>query len=248
MLKKTLGFILFFCLIPFGQGFAYMEDYPPFPFEAKKPNALEMKHLIGSSKDATEYRSEDGRILINLDWAGDDYYFKLQADEKILIEVKGFDYGYRAYGVYEADLNSDQLADLIVFSWAGGTGLAASNGQVDVFLQQKDGGYAYTQYDSFEVGEGDFVDMNGDGVFEVIMGGFYFGDVRNYFTYSVYEIVGNQLVNADAKYPGFPKFIRYTHQPNDKPASDIPEEEIQKHIASVQSGIRNGQQAHYKAT
>jgi hypothetical protein len=223
-----------------------MENYPPFPFEGEKPNALQMKHLIGTSKDATEYRSEDGRILINFDWAGDDYYFKLQADEQVLVEIEGFDYGYRAYGVYEADLNSDQLADLIVFSWAGGTGLAADNGQVDIFLQQKEGDYSSIQYESFAESERDFVDINGDGVFEVIVGSFYFGDARNYFTYSVYEIADNQLVNADAKYPGFPKFIRYTHQPNNKPASDIPEEKIQKHIAGVQSKIRNGKQARYK--
>ena len=139
------------------------------------------------------------------------------------------------YKVYKIDIDGNGLDDYIVLLCPmGSTFLWAS----DVYLQKQKGRYEKISYVSCGVGLEDFVDINKDGRYEVIIGSLYEGEKHNYITYNIYEFKNYKLINVDKKFKGFSKFVWMTNRPNDKDTVHLSTKERRKHVANKDYSIK----------
>lgn len=205
---------------------AYFDDYPPYRFAESAPKHINASALVDLTK--SEFRSPDGSVFVSLkekDWTPD---FVLKEGDKTLLEQHNEPF---PYAVYWVDIDGNGLKDFIVLYNYRGCGLAATQDKVDMLLKKPDGSYVKISYDTMSSGINDFVDLDKDGKWEVLITDMYEGNKHNYFSYSVYEFENYRLVNVDHKIKGFPKFIWYTHRPNDKNAVGLTEKEKACHVA-----------------
>jgi len=239
MNKKQLivSLILFFCCVV--KSSAYMEDYPPYRVKDGKFKHLEAQTLVDIDK--RDYQSKDKQVMARLNEDKDTFNFLLQDGKTVLLKMETWEFPL-PYVVYQVDLNKDGLKDFIVFSTYRGCGLAAYSDEVKIFLGKGKGKYQSISYETMSGDLGDFVDLNNDGKYEVITTNLYGGgDKHNYWAYNIYEINDYKLVNANAKFKGFPKFIWYTDKPNDKDTTHLNQVEKEKYISKVNSEIKYGE-------
>ena len=193
-----------------GVTFAYDRDHPPYSFKGGAPEHIKAELLVDYKR--TEYSSLDGQAYVKLN-DGIDGVDLIIRDGRTSLKTMYFPF---ARAVYWADLDNNGLKDFIVFYISRGNGLGLEGDAVEIFLKAGVGDYRKISYNTTYAGIEDFVDMNMDGVSEVIVTGFYYGGRHNYFTYSIFEFTDFRLTNADNKYPGFPKFVKFTYAYNDK--------------------------------
>ncbi len=125
------------------------------------------------------------------------------------------------FDAFVADLDNNGLNDYLVFYTYRGCGLGALSNYVELYLKQKNGKYRFISYNTMSAGLDDFVDFNGDGKYEIIITDVLMSGGHTYFSYHLYAIKDYKLVNVDAKYTAFPKYVWFTMQPNDKPARKV---------------------------
>mgnify|MGYP001596046551 CR=1 FL=1 len=208
MNKKQLIFGMVISLFWVSLATAYIENYPPYRLKDGPPKYLPKTPLKDLSKSGLKYIADK------------------KNDPKLL-------------EVYCADLDENGLRDFIVFSSERGNGLAAYIVMVDILLQTKKDQYQKISYDTMANDPiKDFVDLNQDGQYEIIITDLYYGDKHNYFTYKVYEFRDYRLINADAKFKGFPKFIWITYKPNDKDTTHLTKQERAKHVEEKNRSIK----------
>lgn len=212
-----------------------MEQYPPFPFRAKNlPPHLKVQCLTGHGSQQIVEAEGMQVELLNL---GTVYEVKIKGDGKIIFETE--EGGPFVYATYYADLDNNRLKDFIMFSSYLGCGLAGYNDRVDILLQTERYIFSHIHYDTMSASLKDIVDINHDGIYEVIFTGFYSGRRHNYFVYSIYEIKNAELHNANKKYSQFfPKFIRFTHKPNDQQSTKITIEEKKEFLKRLPGVIK----------
>lgn len=174
--------------------------------------------------DKSRYESKDGEILAMFKEKADSFDFILKDGKLVLAQTKD-DNPPLPYSVYQADLDKNGLKDFIIFYSYREDGFGAFRDKVEIFLKKKQGAYRKISYDTYSAGLEDFVDLNKDGKFEVIITDFYGGSKHNYFTYNIYKISNYKLVNADNQFEGFPMFIWFTDKGNDKDTSHLTQEE-----------------------
>lgn len=234
-MKKTISLLLIiaFCLT---KAEAYVEQYPPFPFQSKNaPPHLEAEELIGTKWGETIRVGSFQVETLSLGEAPGQR-LRIKDSRGIIFETEAPPFPFE---IYHADLDDNQLKDFLIFSSYHGCGLAGYNDRVDMLFQIGNHVFSHVHYDTMSANLKDLVDMNGDGVFEVIYTGFYYGRRHNYFVYNIYEIRGTELHNANKKYPTiFPKFIRYTSVANDKPTVKITREEKEEYLRTLPEVIR----------
>ncbi len=131
------------------------------------------------------------------------------------------------YGVHKVDIDGNGLDDFIVLMFSGAGTLL---GNVNIYLKMEDGSYTKIAYEASGIGPEDFVDINNDGKWEVIVTNVYQGKKHNYLAYDVYEFKGYKLVNADQQFNGFPKFVWMTFKDNDKDTVHLTERQREEHI------------------
>ena len=209
---STVGLVVLACCIQ-ASGLAYFKDYPPYRLKDGSPRHVEAETLVDPDKD--EYKSADGSIVVRLRETGESVDFLVKDGKYTLARETTLEHGFPD-AVYRADLRGNGLKDYIIFYDYAGCGLGSSRGRVEIFLKKETGGYRKISYDTFAPGLEDFVDLNKDGKYEVIITDYYFGERHTYYSYSIYEFKGYELVNADKKFKGFPKFVWYTYKANDK--------------------------------
>lgn len=240
MNKKILIIFNFLILsICVGPVFSYMENYPPHRFKDGPFRHLKAEPIIGYLVEDKPYEFKKGSIFAKIESSEDGVYFLLKDGDLVLKEKRGF-VPFTDY-VYWVDLNNDGLKDFIVIYNYRGAGLAAVNDAVEIYLKRSNGTYQRISYDNMSTGIEDFVDINNDKIYEVIITSLYGGETRgkyhNYIAYSIYEFSGDKLVNANAKYKGFPKFVLMMDEPNDKDATQLSPKEKQEHIAKIDESI-----------
>ncbi|MBF0569887.1 MAG: VCBS repeat-containing protein [Candidatus Omnitrophica bacterium] len=138
--------------------------------------------------------------------------------------------------IYAFDIDGNGLEDYIVILHPGASELS---GQLHIYLQKKKGLFqkisvARDVYAGIE----DFVDVNNDGKYEVIIADVYESKRHNYFAYSIYEFKDGKLANADKKFRGFPKFVWMTDKPNDKNTARLSAKVQQDHVAKKSAAIK----------
>lgn len=227
MKMLTIMFVLIFVSIS-TKSFAYMENYPPHLFKSGPYGHLDIKPLV--DYDKSDYVSKDGKVKARLVENSDSLDFYLKVGEVTLAKMIERDVPF-PYAVYEYDLDKNGLNDFIVFNSYRGVGLGVNMGKTEIYLSHSNNKFTHVSYESWSEGIEDFVDINNDGKIEVILGGCQgFGD-HTFFTYNIYQIVNFKMVNANKKFKGFPKFVWYTHKPNDKDTVKIEMEERSKYVS-----------------
>ena len=217
---KIIALACLSLLLSTGISFGYRDDYPPYEFKDGPPPHLKAELLVDLNKH--DYKSEDGSIIARLKDTGSGIDFLLKEGKYVLVS-DNIKEAPTPRAVYRADLDGDGdgLTDFVVFNWYGGCGIEMNSFRVDIFLKKKTGGYREISYDTLSSGLEDFVDMNKDGKYEVIITDIYSGQKHTYFSYNIYEFEDYRLVNADKKFKGFPKFIWDTDKPNDKDTTHL---------------------------
>ncbi|HLA36930.1 MAG TPA: hypothetical protein VJZ02_00510 [Candidatus Brocadiales bacterium] len=226
-MKKTFLLLVVIVTLCLTEAEAYMEEYPPFPFKSKKlPPHLETKGLI-EFKGETTTRVEDLQVELSTI----DVYDKLRIKDgkEIIFETEEGVTPF-VFAVYYADLDNNKLKDIVIFSDYRSCGLGYKH-RVDILFQVRRHTFSHIHYDTMCAGLEDFVDMDRDGVYEVIYADFYGVGGHHYFVYNIYEIKEAGLHNANKKYaPAFPKFIWFTYKPNDKQSTRITREEKEEYL------------------
>jgi hypothetical protein len=107
-------------------------------------------------------------------------------------------------------------------------------------LKKDDNSYRYISYDTITASLGDFVDLDKDGKYEVIITGIYNGKKQNYITYNVYTFKDLNLVNVDSKYDDTLLSVWYEYSINDgdKIESDFTKKEKLLHAEQKNSSIQ----------
>ncbi len=207
---------------------AYDKDYPPYKFKVGPFKSLQSKPLV--DYDHSEYKSSDGKVVVRLiEKDSESFDFDIKEDNNIVFKKNIRDTPF-PYEVYREDVDGNNLKDFIVFSSYRMNGFSSWGLRVEIFLRKKEGGYQRIAYDGAYVGMEDFVDFNKDGKYEVIISGIYSGREHTYYSYDIYEFEDYKLVNADSKYKGFPKFVWFTNEPNDKDTIHLTSKERKVHV------------------
>jgi len=215
--------------------FGYFENYPPFKFSETPPRHVNAELLVDNEKP--DYKSKDSSIIARLKETSDNFDFILKEGYIVLASLKEKITPF-PYAVYRVDLDKNGLMDFIVFSSNRGCGLASQLVVVDIFLKKDDKTYQNINYEGFGSGLEDFVDLDQDGKYEIIIMDMYSSEKHNYFSYNIYELKNSKLINANSKFKKFPKFIWYTEDKNDKDTTHLTLEEKTKHIVKVDSKIQ----------
>lgn len=230
---------------------AYPEDYPPYSF-AKGPFRQFPLTPIYS------YSSKDSKVAfgdVTIEMIEDGYLNHLYVKQR----NKSIYSGYAcspATEAYGGDLDGNGLEDIIVFHYSIANGLGLQGSEVVILLRESN---IPLKYMEVSIGNGsqenhlapvypstaDFVDIDKDGRCEVIVCGFFYGAYagfeHNYFTYNVFRIVDFKLVNADKDFAGFPKFVWFSSDPNDKDTNKLPKTAREKHVAEVIESLHHNE-------
>jgi hypothetical protein len=235
MLKKIIYVGIILTVLFSNSVYAHFEHYPPHTFKDGPYKHLEDKPILGllAGRD-TPRVIQEGPIYAEIDASEEGIYFIIRDGDLILVELERANDNSPDF-VYWTDINNDGLKDFIVMYCDRGLGLDAYGGLIDIYIKSKTGSYTKISYHTLHIDEKDFVDMDGDGNYKVIITDMYSSDSRgqgkhhNYFTYNIYELSAGRLINADYKYKDFPKFVWITNDPNDKNTTHLTEKEKQAH-------------------
>lgn len=234
MNKKQLIIVFSVLFLICTPAFAYLKNYPPHKFKDGIPKHLQVKALVDINK--AEYKSKDGDVSVKLKERPNAFDFILKQGNLVLAKIKEKEMPV-PYAVYWADLDNNGLKDFMVFYNYKGTDLEGFRDRVDIFLKVNKKTYQRISYDTMSAGLEDFVDLNKDGKYEVVITDLYKKKKHNYFTYNIYEFKNYKLVNANANFKGFPKFIWMTYKSNDKDTAHLTKEEREKYVAGINNSI-----------
>lgn len=239
MFKRTNNYKILISVLAFGVfpslAFAYFDNYPPYQFKDGAPKHLKVRPLVGFDK--SKYKSKDGKIIIKLKETADSFNFLLKDGKFILVDINK-ELVPLPSSVYQLDLDKNGLNDFIVFYNYRGNGLASQKDKVDIFLKKKNSSYVKISFDTFSSGLEDFVDLNNNGSYEVIITDLFRGDKHNYFSYSIYKLKDYRLVNADNQFKDFPKFVWITYKANDKDTTHLISKDRLLHTQKKNNSIR----------
>ena len=208
LLTLTLVFFGYFC----DSTFAFINSYPPYESNNGLFENIEAETLVDSNKEV--FRSKDNQILVSLMNTGEDFEFIVKEGQNNLVEKKSND-SPKPFSVYRVDLDGNGLKDFLIFynynRWLYGV----QEDKVEIILKKDNNSYRYISYDTINASSGDFVDLDKDGTYEIIITGIYNGIKKNYITYNVYKFKDLNLVNADNKYNGTLLSVWYEYSTND---------------------------------
>ena len=241
-MNRIILLCILFVLMFVRSSFAYFEDCPPHKFTDKAYPHLECEPVVSYDTEYNEFSAKGGTIEVRMEDTIDGVYFIMRDGENILAENLNIEETLpQPWNVYWTDIDNNGFNDFIVISPYMGNGLAATIVQVDIYLNSKEQ-YVHIQYDTMFGGMVNFVDIDDDGTYEIIItdvcSGEYKDKPHNYFYYNIYSVDNYKLVNADNSFEGFPKFIWMTNNPNDKDTIHLTQKERQKHTSEKNRSIR----------
>ena len=218
VLLTTFSFICLHAAI----GFAYLENYPPFKFNQKRPQCINATLLVDEKH--SEYKSADGRVTAKLVWdtIKNEVSFVLKSGQVVLKEeMQASIFETAPFAAYVADINSDGIPDFIVFSHNHSNSWITADDNVEIFLGDQAGEFKSITYKTKNADIKDFIDLNNDGKYKILrclqeVVGTRPAALHTYWHYNIYEINHYKLVNINAPGNGFPKFIWFTEKPSDE--------------------------------
>ena len=223
-------------------------NYPPYSFKSGPYKQFPMKlvYCYVMKKDVVNH----GDLTVEV--SDTDYLtkeIKLRSGSKMI---------YRAYDcspateIYVGDLDGNRLEDAVFIHPSIANGLGLQGAEIVILLKMSHTPLKYMEI-SMRNGASDshlapvytdisdFTDINNDGKCELIVCSFYYGAEDgiqyNYFSYSIFRFNDFRLVNSNEAFKGFPKFVWFSFEPNDKDTSKLPESIRNKHVDEVNGAI-----------
>ncbi len=198
---------------------AYPESHPPFP--AGKPipyPSLKTEPVVDYHAEAP---FEEGSVRISTSSERDKVgrVTEIRVNNQPIFDTASahpdlyFQFGSR---VFYTDLTGDGRKDILVYSYPGSVGLGAQIEIADLLIARPDGQFTHATFESFAAGPEDFMDVNGDGRYEMLWVNYFFEGEHSYWVYRVVEITDEGLRLNDILIPDFPKIIWFTEKPNDQ--------------------------------
>lgn len=240
----AVSLVLVSCLV----SSASPANYPPYSFKSGPYKQFPMKLVYSyvMKKDVVNH----GDLTVEV---SDTEY--LTKDIELIIGSKII---YRAYDcspateIYVGDLDGNRLEDILFIHPSIANGLGLQGSEIVIMLKMSHSPLKYMEISVKNSAseshlmpvypeDSDFTDMNNDGKCELIICGFYYGAKDgiqyNYFSYSIFRFIDYKLVNSNEAFKGFPKFVWFSFEPNDKDTSKLPESIRNKHVDEVNGAI-----------
>ena len=246
MNKKQFIVILFLVFCCAVTSSAYNEDYPPYKFGNEFKGYFKLQSLAGDKPiyEDINYHYKDKKGSFELIKTNPENYFSndslvIKINNKTILNDKVH---WHVTGFLKADIDKNGFDDYIVISNSVGNGLFGfAFGKIYIFLGKLDGTYETIYFKSVYPNDNDFIDINNDGKSEIIIGGLEYINDHHYWSYNIYEVKDYKLVNVNAKFNDFPKFIWLTNNRNDKNTTRLTQEEkqscVEKKDKSISCGI-----------
>lgn len=118
--------------------------------------------------------------------------------------------------VFYSDLTGDGRKDVLIYTYPDSVGLGGWIEWADLLIAQPDGSFTHNSFEAYAAGPEDFIDMNGNGRYEMLWVHHFFEGDHSYWVYRVVEITDEGLRLNDTLIPDFPKIIWFTEKPNDQ--------------------------------
>lgn len=178
------------------QGWAFFENKPLTKAKTPIPRRLNLKPL--TSKESL--RRFNYGVMVQSKVARNQQSMRNMSAQAFL----------QTTAVYQTDIDGDHKKDLISYAAPNkARGVDRDSRWVDLYLQRSAGEYHKISFWSYHGEIGDFVDMNGDGRYEVtILSVATFGD-QNFWAYNLFELVDDRLKPC-VQYEGFPLFAHFS--------------------------------------
>lgn len=225
MRNRNVALLVMGCSILIAQeASAYPESHPPFP--AGKPVPYPSLRAEPVLDYRTETPFEEGPLRISTSPERDKVgrVIEVRVNNQLIFDTASahpdlyFQFGSR---VFYTDLNGDGLKDILIYSYPGSVGLGAYIEIADLLIARPDGQYTHATFEGFAAGPQDFLDVNGDGNYEMLWVNYFFEGDHSYWVYRIVQISNDGLRLNDQLIPDFPKIIWFTEKPNDKPTQRL---------------------------
>lgn len=204
---------------------AYSKRHPPFPESKSTPYpTLKAEPVVGYNAKFSPFEEAPVRIRTSQRRDGWGRVTEVLVSGRRIFDTQTahpdarFEFGSR---VFYADLTGDGLKDILVYSYPGMVGLGSQEETADLLIQRQDGSFRHATFEAIYADPGDFVDVNGDGRFEMLWSYYYFEGDHSYWVYRVVEITDGGFRLNDALLADFPKIIWFTEKPNDQPTQRL---------------------------
>lgn len=213
--------------------FAPDEDYT-LPLDACE-GVLDMRQ-VHPPLGTVEFSGSDGGSRLRVTMAGISHYeaqvFAGSAERSAKVSVPVQATTPNDVGIDDAicdDLNRDGVTDFVVTLWGHGNGLGAAFYDRLVALSAR-GGYRFWVLPTMSPAAEDFVTFgNIEPVVLVTRQFVQYRDgsegSRSYFVYDLWAFHAGELVSSNGIDKRFPKWVRYTREPNWKPAVSLTDDD-----------------------
>lgn len=188
------------------QAYALNSDYNPF-----SDSEMEQIHASALKND----KQPTIRCITKLTEENVCRFTIYRGDKLLYAEV--FDLWFRYSDTYIADLDNNGLEDVVKPHYRS-TEKLDDGCELLIFSQYEPGKFARFDMPVERFSPKNVFDMDGDGHREILSCALVEYDQHNYWLYHVWHLEGDRLVCVDAKWD-FPRAIRYTQGPNQRPAS-----------------------------
>ena len=206
------------------QTLAYMTSHPPFPFNKPVPYpTLKADTVVGYHAE-TPFEEGPVRISASPERDKTGQVTEIRVNNQVVFDTASANPGFYfqfSSRVFYVDLTGDNRKDFLILSYPGANGLGAWIEIADLLIAQADGTYKHVNFEAYAAGPEDFIDVNGDGRYEMLWVNYYFEGGHSYWVYRVVEIGNDGLRIDDQLIPDFPKIIWFTEKPNDKPTQRL---------------------------
>jgi len=222
------------------KGFAFDERYPPFETKAFEDRTLKAVRINGAEKG--EFRDKD----LTISWEtkavrSSEVDVRYKSKLVVRVELPGKDdYSNFLGEIYYVDLDGNGLSDIIIHPAFYGSGLGSFYKTTTLLLQVSPGQFRRLDFSSFYFDPRDFIDLKGDGRYQLLI--MQLADSlprHNFWVYVPYEIKDFNLRMDKKLHPDFPKFIWYTEKPNSKPTDKLTQKQKNEYLKTLPLVIKS---------
>lgn len=235
---KKLSILLFTFGLLSVDGQAYLENYPPFPFGQNNFSSLAVQPVITHMEKQKTVQL--GKIEIEkVSTESFNYSIGIYYEGRLLASLnEAHEWPFFIGDIFYVDVDKNGFNDIIIYVNQSGVGLGGIWDDIFIFLQIDDGKFRKIHYNTYRSDIADFIDVNGDGRFELLITEIagldsLDGKTHSYWFYNLYKIEDFNLVMANELDSRFPKVIWFTHKPNDKETEKLSSKQKEAFIKSL---------------
>ena len=241
---------ILFCIVVFliltcrNECFAGNDNYTPYDIKSRTIRPLTVSPVIA---DKGEFR--DKNITISCYPTKEEYGARIDIryNNKLIEEIDfpiSKDNLAILSDIYYVDIDGNNLPDVILTTTNLGSGLGTFYNYIIILLQTDPGKFRRLNFNTFYFDIKDFVDLKGDGKYELLMLSLAElkcsdGKPHSFWVYQPYEIIDFNLVMGEHMYPDFPMFVWYTEKPNNIPTDKLTRKQKEDYLKTLPRVIKS---------